>query len=564
MKGSRVLLAALSLLDAALVGCGGTGCPDGYEVAAGACVPEGTFDLDAAMEGDAPMSSDDAAMDDTSMTSADAGSEAMPDAAVPPDTGCPHPLLFADVDGDGFGDPSAPLGECAESRAGYVLDATDCSDTCASCHPGGTETCNGADDDCDAMIDDGVMSSFYVDADGDGFGTGSAVSACTAPAGHSAMAGDCNDACASCVPGGTETCNGADDDCDGSVDDGVLLSFYRDADGDGFGTGSAVSACSAPAGHSATAGDCNDGCASCRPGGTETCNGADDDCDAMVDDGVTTTFYLDADGDTYGRSDRTTQACTQPAGHAARGGDCDDASSTASPGATEICDGRDNDCDGGNDEGVMTTYYRDADGDSYGRADMTMQACSAPSGYVGTTGDCNDGSASIRPGAAETCNDIDDDCDALVDDGLAFATYYADCDRDGFTPSPPTTTTACRAPTSAPVVCGSGRWLAAASSITDCVDQNANVFPGQTAYFTTAITPTRPLGLEFDYDCSGAVSLQYPRSSNGMCSSCDTSGATGWSGSVLTCGVAGSYLTCSLVPGIGCSSSSMIRTQGCR
>jgi hypothetical protein len=575
MKGSRVLLVALSLSEVSLVGCGSsTGCPNGYEVLMGMCVPEGSVRPDAAMAGDAgmpgaddawAMPGDDAAMGDTSMASADAGMpEAMPDAAVPPDTGCPHPLLFADLDGDGFGDPSAPLGECAESRAGYVLDATDCSDTCASCHPGGPETCNGADDDCDAMIDDGVMSSFYADADGDGFGTGSAVSACSAPAGHTATAGDCNDACASCRPGGTETCNGADDDCDGSVDDGVLLSFYVDADGDGFGTGSVVSACSAPAGHTATAGDCNDGCASCRPGGTETCNGADDDCDGATDDGVTTTFYLDADGDTYGRTDRTTQACTQPAGHAARGGDCDDASSTANPGATEICDGRDNDCDGGNDEGVMTTYYRDADGDAYGRADMTTQACSAPSGYVGTTGDCNDGSTSIRPGAAETCNDVDDDCDAVADDGLPLATYYADCDRDGFTPMPVTTMTACRAPTTAPAICPTGQWLAAPSSLGDCVDQNATVFPGQTAYFTTAITPTQPAGREYDYDCSGGTTQQYPRSSNGMCGSCDTSGATGWSGTVRSCGAGGTYLTCSLVPGLGCSSSSTTRTQGCR
>ena len=481
MKGSRVLLVALALVDAAVVGCGSsTGCPNGYEVVLGMCVPEGSVRPDAAMDGDAglladdawAMSGDDAAMDDTSMELADAGvPEAMPDAAVPSDTGCPYPLLFADVDGDGFGDHSAPLGECAESRAGYVLDATDCSDACASCHPGGTETCNGADDDCDAMIDDGVMSSFYVDADGDGFGTGSAVSACTAPAGHSAMAGDCNDACASCVPGGTETCNGADDDCDGSVDDGVLLSFYVDADGDGFGTGSAVSACSAPAGHSATAGDCNDGCASCRPGGTETCNGADDDCDAMVDDGVTTTFYLDADGDTYGRSDRTTQACTQPAGHAARGGDCDDASSTASPGATEICDGRDNDCDGGNDE------------------------------------------------------------------GLSRITFRVDCDRDGYTPSAGETVESCALPTTTPVSCPSGAWSTVTPGV-DCHDGLADVFPGQTRSFSSRMASAPTTGLFYDYDCDGVERKSEPNLVD-----CDRY-VYGWRTTVPACGTAAIFDGC--------------------
>jgi hypothetical protein len=353
-------------------------------------------------------------------------------------------------------------------------------------------------------VDDGILSRFYLDADGDGFGTGEGVSACSAPAGHSANAGDCNDACATCRPGGTETCNGADDDCDASVDEGVTSSFFVDADGDGFGAGVAVSACSAPAGHSATAGDCNDGCASCRPGAAETCNGADDDCDGVADDGVTTTFYLDADGDGYGRSDRTTQACTQATGHAARGGDCDDASSTTSPGAVEICDGRDNDCDGGSDEGVLATYYRDSDGDSYGRSDMTTQACSAPPGYAGANNDCNDGVASIRPGATETCNDVDDDCDGAVDDGLARVTYHADCDGDGV-PAIAESLIACRAPTIAPTTCSAGAWRAGTPPIPDCLDNNASVFPGRAMGSTTPI-PGAPLGAtrNFDYDCSGA------------------------------------------------------------
>jgi hypothetical protein len=466
------------------VGCGSsTGCPNGYEVAMGMCVPAGsTQPNDAAMAGDAGMqvAEDDATIfvDDAAMAMelSDAGVLELPDAAMAPDTGCLLPTLFADVDGDGFGDPSAPLGACEASHEGYVLDATDCNDACASCHPGGTETCNGVDDDCD-----------------------------------------------------------------GSVDDGVLLSFYRDADGDGFGTGAAVMACSAPAGHSAMAGDCNDSCASCRPGGTETCNGTDDDCDGSVDEGVTTTFYLDADGDTYGRTDRPTQACTQPAGHAARGGDCDDASSTASPGATEICDGRDNDCDGGNDEGVTITYYRDADGDSYGRADMTTQACSAPSGYVGTAGDCNDGSAAIRPSAAETCNDVDDDCDGAIDDGLSRVTYYVDCDGDGVA-AEAESMVACRVPTTAPTTCSGGAWRAGRPAAFDCLDTNANVYPGRTMGSTSPI-PGAPLGAarNFDYNCSGAnerLLLQLAVCGGGLT-------ASGWAGTTAPeCNQSALWRTC--------------------
>ena len=498
-------------------GCGSSnGCPNGYEPVMGMCVEVGTradawradggsSDPDAwtaidAGVGDAGsvVSLDDAGLpvDDAPIAMPDAF---VPDAFVVPDAGCPFAVLYVDADGDGFGDATRPLSECASSRAGYVRDATDCSDTCASCRPGGSETCNGADDDCD-----------------------------------------------------------------GAVDDGVMLSFYVDADGDGFGTGTAVSACTAPSGHSATTGDCNDACASCRPGGVETCNGADDDCDGTVDDGVTTTFYVDADSDTYGRSDMTTQACTLPAGHASRPGDCDDTSATSNPSAVESCDGRDNDCDASIDDGVLITFYRDGDNDTFGRSDMTLQACTPPSGYVGVGGDCNDASMSVRPSAPETCNDVDDDCDGVVDDGLTTATYYADCDRDGFTRSGATTTVSCRAPTTAPSVCSGGQWLSAPSAVADCVDENASVFPGQTAFFTSVIVPTQPTGREYDYDCSGGVTQQYPRSATGSCGSCDIDGATGWSGSVRACGFGGTYLSCTLNPGFGCRSTSTTRTQACR
>jgi len=70
----------------------------------------------------------------------------------------------------------------------------------------------------------------------------------------------------------------------------------------------------------------------------------------------------------------------------------------------------DNDCDATTDEGVKNTYYRDADGDTYGNISNTAQACSVPAGYVSDSTDCNDGDAFVHPGALELCNAVNDDC----------------------------------------------------------------------------------------------------------------------------------------------------------
>ncbi|MBK7684583.1 MAG: putative metal-binding motif-containing protein [Bacteroidetes bacterium] len=104
------------------------------------------------------------------------------------------------------------------------------------------------------------------------------------------------------------------------------------------------------------------------------------------------------------------------------------------PGATEVCNSIDDDCDGLTDEGLtLTTYYADADGDTYGNALVSQSTCSgAPVGYVLDATDCNDAVAAINPGATEVCNGIDDDCDGLTDEGLTPTTYYADADGDGF------------------------------------------------------------------------------------------------------------------------------------
>ena len=76
--------------------------------------------------------------------------------------------------------------------------------------------------------------------------------------------------------------------------------------------------------------------------------------------------------------------------------------------------------------GTSATWYRDADGDGFGNASNTVSACTAPSGYIGVAGDCNDNSAAVRPGATEVCNNIDDNCTGGIDEGF-------DADNDGYT-----------------------------------------------------------------------------------------------------------------------------------
>lgn len=166
--------------------------------------------------------------------------------------------------------------------------------------------------------------------------------------------------------------------------------------------------------------DCNDQDPSMHPGAIETCDLKDNNCDGLVDEGVTNTYYGDADHDGYGNVNAPTQACSASNGLVTSSNDCNDSDNTIYPGATETCNSKDDDCDAQVDEGVGTLWYRDTDGDGYGNASSSVQACSMPSGYVANSSDCNDGSASVKPGAAEVANGIDDNCNGQVDEGVYF------------------------------------------------------------------------------------------------------------------------------------------------
>ena len=349
---------------------------------------------------------------------------------------------YDDADGDGYGDGATGVRACGPT-AGQVADATDCDDTNALVHPTAPESdctdpvdynCDGSaarvDADGDGLpacedCDDGDPAAttpldWYADADGDGWGDAAAgLSACAAPAGYVAGAGDCDDADGGRHPGAAEVCDPADtdedcsglaDDADPGVDSASRTGGSLDADGDGFGDpATTVDRCDLPAGYVASAGDCDDTRPDVSPDGSEVCDdaGSDEDCDALVDDadpsvGGGLVWYLDGDGDGYGAG-ASLVACTSPAGAVASATDCDDADASANPDGVEVCDGQDDDCDGATDEGVTATFWADADGDTWGDPSVTTSACAAPEGYVDNDGDCDDTDALVYPDGKAFC-----------------------------------------------------------------------------------------------------------------------------------------------------------------
>ncbi|MFT4974490.1 MAG: hypothetical protein ACI8S6_000373 [Myxococcota bacterium] len=272
----------------------------------------------------------------------------------------------------------------------------------------GLLSCNLADKP--ATLDTGALA--VRDADGDGFDVDD---------------GDCNDSDATISPSAVELCDGIDNDCDGLVDEDVTRTAFADADEDGFGdpdTGADV--CEFSDGAVANANDCDDTDDATYPGSTEVCDGRDNDCDTLVDEDVTTTFYADADADGYGDPGAWEEACAAPAGMVVDGTDCDDTTDAANPASAEICDEIDNDCDDDVDEGVTTTWYQDVDDDGYGIPGVTTEACVEPSGYAAESGDCDDNNIAYNPGAAE------DDCTDPSDYNCDGSVQYADTDGDGW------------------------------------------------------------------------------------------------------------------------------------
>ena len=324
---------------------------------------------------------------------------------------------YADSDGDTFGDPLQRVRACAQP-AGYVDNASDCDDAHALALPGGTELCDGLDNDCDGRIDPATAqdaSTFYGDNDGDGFGgAGAAVRGCDAPTGFVTTGTDCDDGDSARYPGAPEPdcADPVDYNCDGAVG-------FADGDGDGF------AACQ----------DCDDAAASVNPSAAERCDGVDDNCDGQIDEPGAVgeaTWFADADADSYGDPAQRLSACDQPLGYVDNARDCDDVHALALPGGAEVCDDLDNDCDGKIDPPTAAdaqTFYGDADNDGYGATGTAVRACVAPTGFITKAGDCDDAQPLAYPTGVEVCDDIDNNCVGGVDEGFD-KTWWLDFDRD--------------------------------------------------------------------------------------------------------------------------------------
>ncbi|MFO0681979.1 MAG: putative metal-binding motif-containing protein [Sandaracinus sp.] len=382
----------------------------------------------------------------------------------------PSTFGFRDQDSDSYPDQAC----CNTQGDGTLRCGGDCDDVQPGVHPDAPEVCNGRDDDCDSAIDEGLMVTVCRDCDGDGHGVPlSSTSAscggaptmmgCSIPMGYATTCDDCDDGNVDIYGMHPELCDGIDNDCDGTVDDGAVpATWYADCDSDNrpaAGAATQVSCtrpvappvCNPPPGACSpqvTAGwtvdpptgaslDCDDFHQTVYPSAPELCDGLDNDCDGSLD-----RVMEDVDGDGFAGS-----ACTSCRV------DCNDARADTHPSATELpASGRDEDCDG------SELCYQDTDHDTYGgpMVPSTILTCTG-TGIVARAGDCCDHDSRARPGAtmfysvASDCGGYDFDCD-----GMETRQYGCDyCDIGaGCTEQAPGPAFLCFPPTTVPPACG--------------------------------------------------------------------------------------------------------------
>lgn len=311
---------------------------------------------------------------------------------------------YLDSDNDGYGDSNETIEDCAAPQ-GYVDNSLDCDDTNSLIHPGAEEVCDDTDHNCNGTSHEGFFGwdenctigqgacesqgknicttdgsgiecnapelpkyPYYPDSDGDGFGdiNANATMDCAQPDGHVEDNTDCDDSRTAINPNAEEVCDNIDNNCVDGIDDNI-----------------------------ATVGDsCTVGADDCANTGQKICDGVNAEivCDAVPK--AKTTYYFDGDQDGYGLLNYPRELCAPDIDNqytATDVGDCKDTDPNIYPGADEVCDGEDNNCDGDTDEGSPTDLCT---GDDAGLSCIDAVCCnSSTSGGDRCNGQsCSDGS----------------------------------------------------------------------------------------------------------------------------------------------------------------------------
>jgi len=295
-----------------------------------------------------------------------------------------------------FGDvcdgPDSDL--CAEGSLTCSGGAQACSDTSGD----NNEICDGNDNDCNPATADGSGETWLGDAC-----DGSDSDLCME--GTYSCAGGAQ-ACSDISGDNSEVCDGNDNDCNPATADGSGETWFGDV-------------CDGP-----DSDLCKEGSFACSGGGpacsdtsgdtSEICDGLDNDCNGQIDNGlaIAGTFYFDGDSDGYGDPAVADTLCGAIGGYVADNTDCEPSDGNSYPGAAEICDNIDNDCDTVVDNGASQVFYQDADYDGFGDAtNESTPTCDPPVGYARTDTDCDDTDSTINPLAKDICEDgVDQDC----------------------------------------------------------------------------------------------------------------------------------------------------------
>jgi streptogramin lyase len=236
-----------------------------------------------------------------------------------------------------------------------AADKVDCEPLDAETYPGAVELCDGFDNNCNSKVDEGYPNFDgdgevdCIDFDDDNDGDPDVV--------------DCNPFNSKIFHDAEEVCDGQDNDCNNVVDQPGAVGcafFYKDKDDDGWGMNNKSLCICGPDGEytASQPGDCDDSTWAINPDGTEVCNNQDDDCDGVKDNSGSLgckNYYHDIDGDGYGSGAATCICWPNDVATTLNGGDCDENNPSVNPGAPELCDGKDNNCNKAIDEGVGST-----------------------------------------------------------------------------------------------------------------------------------------------------------------------------------------------------------------